>query len=77
MSFRIFLYLVVLLCFFTSCYKGKSVDLVIHNAKIHTMDQSDHTEEAIAIKDGKIIEVGPERQILNRYSAEEEIDAGG
>jgi len=77
MSFRIFLYLVVLLGFFTSCYKGKSVDLVIHNAKIHTMDQSDHIEEAIAIKDGKIIEVGPERQILNRYSAEEEIDAGG
>ena len=60
-----------------SCYKGKSVDLVVHNAKIHVMDEGLHVAEAMAIKDGKIVEVGPERQILNKYNAEKEIDAEG
>lgn len=59
-----------------SCMKGKSVDLVIHNARIHTMNSENSVEEAMAIKDGKIVEVGPERQILNKYSADEYIDAG-
>ena len=68
------LFLVVLLF---SCYKGKTVDLIVHNARIHTMNQTGDIAEAMAIVDGKIIEIGPERQILNKYSAEEEIDAGG
>jgi predicted amidohydrolase YtcJ len=41
------------------------------------MDERNTVAEAMAIKDGKIVEVGPERQILNKYSAEEEIDAAG
>lgn len=59
----------------TSCMKGESVDTVIHNARVHVMDDKNSIYEAIALKDGKIIEVGPERQILNRYTAEEYIDA--
>lgn len=62
---------------FTSCMKGKSVDLVIHNAKIHTMDDNNTIVQAIAIKDGKVVEVGPDRQIMNKYSADEFIDAEG
>lgn len=50
--------------------------MVIHNAQIHTMNNMDDVYDAIAIKDGKIVEVGPERQILNKYSADEYIDAG-
>jgi len=57
--------------------KSKSADLVIHNAQIHTMDNGNKVYQAMAIKDGKILEVGPERQILNKYSAEETIDAAG
>ncbi len=56
--------------------KGESADLVIHNAQIHTLDENNTVHNAIAIKDGKIIEVGPERQIINKYSATEIIDAG-
>ena len=59
-----------------SCMKGESVDLVIHNAHIHTMNESGDVFDAIAIKDGKIVEIGPERQILNKYRADEYIDAG-
>ncbi len=58
-----------------SCMKGKSVDVIIHNARVHVMDDSGILQDAIAFKDGKIIEVGPERQILNKYSADEYIDA--
>jgi predicted amidohydrolase YtcJ len=72
-----FLPFILLAISISGCYKGKSVDVVIHNARIHTMNDSDAIFEAIAIKDGKIIEVGPEQQILNKYTSEEEIDAGG
>lgn len=60
-----------------SCMKGQSVDLVIHNAKIHTMDDKNSVVQAIAIRDGKVVEVGPDRQIMNKYSADEFIDAEG
>lgn len=61
----------------SSCMKGQKVDLVIHNAKIHVMDDANSVHEAMAIRDGKIVEVGPERQILNKYRSDEEIDALG
>jgi len=61
----------------TSCFKGKHVDVIIHNAQIHTLNEQNSIQDAIAIKDGKIVEVGPERQILNKYTSDEDIDAGG
>ncbi|MGV3632447.1 MAG: amidohydrolase [Bacteroidota bacterium] len=60
-----------------ACMKGQQADLVVHNAKIHTVDENYSVHEAMAIKDGKIVEIGPERQILNKYAFEEEIDAHG
>lgn len=57
--------------------KGERVDLIIHNAQVHVMDENMTIEEAIAIRDGKIIELGPERQILNKYRSDETIDALG
>lgn len=69
--------LLVLLILFSGCMKGEHVDLIIHNARVHVMDESLTIHDAIAIRDGKIIEVGPERQILNKYSSDEDIDAQG
>ena len=66
---------VLVLLISSACMKGKKVDLIIHNAKIHCMDDQNTVEDAMAIKDGKIIEVGPERQILNKYRADEIRDA--
>lgn len=71
---RVFLLLLVGLL--TACMKGKSADLIVHNARIHVMDEANTIVEAMAIKDGKVIETGPERQILNKYSADKYIDAG-
>lgn len=73
---RYFIFSLVLLIG-ASCMKGQSVDLVIHNAKIHTMDDKNSVMQAIAIRDGKVVEVGPDRQIMNKYRADEFIDAEG
>ncbi|MFP5470322.1 MAG: amidohydrolase [Bacteroidia bacterium] len=58
-----------------SCIKGEKVDLIVHNAIIHSLSSSDDVFEAMAIQDGKIVELGPERQILNKYRADEIVDA--
>ncbi len=57
--------------------KGKKVDKIFHNANIITLSDNNKFGEAIAIKNGKIKEIGPERQILNKYRADETIDVGG
>jgi len=61
--------------FVTSCYQGLEADLIVHNAKIYSCDESFTMYEAMAIKDGKILELGPEREILNRYDCDNKIDA--
>lgn len=59
----------------TACYQSEEADLVVHNATIYSVDESFSTHEAMAIKDGKIIELGAEREILNRYKGKEVFDA--
>ena len=57
-----------------ACMKGKKVDVIFHNATIHLLDDNQNIQEAMAVKNGKITEIGPERQILNKYSADQTID---
>ncbi|MAY84545.1 MAG: amidohydrolase [Flavobacteriales bacterium] len=61
---------------FSACQNLIEADLIIHNANIYTVDSVFSKAEAMAVKDGKILEVGPEHQILNKYRAAEKIDAG-
>lgn len=58
-------------------YKDKPADLVVHNARIITLDSVEHVYQAMAIVDGRIVELGPEQQILNRYRAKTTYDAAG
>ncbi len=74
---RKIIYFFFITLLFSSCFKGKNADLIIFNAKIHTMDAGDKVVQAMAIKDGKILEVGPDRQIMNKYAASESIDGEG
>jgi predicted amidohydrolase YtcJ len=60
----------------TGCYQGREADLIIHNARIYSCDENFAIYEAMAVKDGKILELGPEREILNRYDCDNIIDAG-
>lgn len=70
-------YILLSIALLTSCMKGKKVDAIFHNASILCLDDSNTSGQAIAIKNGKIMEVGPERQILNKYRADEITDVQG
>jgi predicted amidohydrolase YtcJ len=54
-----------------------SVDLMIYNATIYTVDSSFSVAEAMVVKDGKIVEVGKEKELLNKYEPKEKLDAQG
>lgn len=58
-----------------SCVKYKTADLVVHNARIYTANENFEVAQAMAISEGKIIAVGKEREIMNKYRATEIIDA--
>ncbi|WP_066759724.1 amidohydrolase [Crocinitomix algicola] len=69
------LWILVFLTSLMGCYQGEQADLIIHNAKIYSCDEAFNVYEAMAIRDGKIIQLGPEREILNGYVCDEIIDA--
>lgn len=69
------LFTAILTALLASCYQGESADLIIHNAKIYSCDEAFNVYEAMAIRDGKIIQLGPEREILNGYDCDNIIDA--
>ncbi|MEQ8625197.1 MAG: amidohydrolase family protein [Vicingaceae bacterium] len=63
------------LYFMSACYYTEEADLLIHNATIYTVNTEFTIAEAMAIKDGKIIDIGPNNELKNRYEAIREIDA--
>ena len=69
----------ILLCslLLAGCYHSQEADMVVHNAIIHSLDGNGTTYQAMAIRDGRILELGPERQILNRYATDDKFDAAG
>jgi len=62
--------------FLTAC-SVKKVDLVVHHATIYTVDSAFSVAEAMAIDDGKIVEVGTNDAILKKYDGDEAINAEG
>lgn len=62
----------------TACrYNHIDADLVVHNAHIVSLDAEEKVYQAMAIKDGRILELGAEQQIRNKYNAEETYNAAG
>ena len=61
----------------TSCQTKTAVDLIVHNANIYTVDEQFSKAEAFAVKDGKFVAVGNEKDIMSQYTATEVIDAQG
>ena len=68
--------LILLLLSMLSCSKTK-VDLVVHNANIYTVDNQFSKANAIAIKDGKFVAIGSEKDIVKHYDAAYTLDAQG
>lgn len=63
----------------TSCTKSpqKKADLLIVNANIYTVDSSFSKAEAMAVKDGKILELGTSKNLKSNYKADKIIKADG
>lgn len=52
-------------------------DLIIHNGTIYTVDSVFTVNEAMAIKNGKVLYVGSNQDVLNSYAAKEIKDVNG
>lgn len=52
-------------------------DLILFNATIYTVDSTFSTAQSLAIRDGKILAIGSDRQIQDRYYAKEYREVAG
>ena len=60
-----------------SCKFRQKADLIIHHAKIYTVDEKFSVAEAMAVSDGKIIAIGTNDDILKQYESDSMTDAKG
>ncbi len=60
---------------FCGCKQKISADLIVHHAKIYTVDSLFSTAEAMVIKNGSIMAVGSNDMILGTYTAVNFLDA--
>lgn len=63
--------------FIFSCKFRQKAELIIHHAKIYTVDDKFSVAEAMAINDGKIIAIGSNDAILKEYESDSITDAKG
>ena len=62
----------------TGCsFQSERVDLMVHNGVVLTLDGANTVAQAVAVDSGRIVAVGPERAILNKYAADESVDLRG
>src|SRR6187399_1467711 len=58
-----------------SCKEEKqNVDLILHNAKIYSVDSSFTIYEAMAVKEGRIVELNSSEEILKKYHSQTSTD---
>lgn len=60
---------------FYSC--SEKPDTIYTNGKIYTLNSNNSIVEAVAVKDGKILETGSTSEINDKYESEENIDLKG
>ena len=59
-----------------SCLKQK-IELIIYNANIFSVDENFNQYSAIAISNGKILDLGSTKDIFHKYNTSKKIDAQG
>ncbi len=62
---------------FSACREHIEADVILYNGNIYTVDSLFSKHEAIAIKDGKILEVGTTHDVRYNYRAAKNIDLVG
>jgi len=74
---RLSTFAILLLVLLSDCHSRQSADLIIYNAVVYTVDNAFSKAEAFAVKDGKILGVGTDKDILDGFSSAQTVDAGG
>jgi len=74
---RLLIFAVILSIFTFSCNSTETVDTIVHSGVVYTVNEKFETVQAFAVKDGKIVAIGTDEEILNKYKAKETIDAKG
>ncbi|WP_298895510.1 amidohydrolase [uncultured Psychroserpens sp.] len=69
--------LLLLIVSFSCSKEQQSVDAIVINANVYTVNDAFTKAEAFAIKDGKFFEVGTTEEIKAKYTSAREIDAEG
>ena len=62
--------------FITGCSSKKQADTIFHHGVVYTVDEKFSVAEAVVIKDGKIVAVGSNDEVLKNYEAKETVDLG-
>lgn len=65
----------ILIVIFNACTMKENADLILHNGMVYTVDSAFSTAEAFAVRDGKIIAVGSNDEILSKYTSDSMVDA--
>ena len=60
-----------------ACNSKQKADLIVYHAVVYTVNQQFDTVTAFAVKDGKFLATGSDKEILSRYEAKRTIDAHG
>ena len=61
----------------TTSTTKQTVDLIVYNAQIYTVNEEKSIAQAFAIKDGKFLEIGTNEEIQEKFEAVEKVDAQG
>jgi predicted amidohydrolase YtcJ len=60
-----------------ACNQKEHADLIVHNAKIYSVNERLEIFGALVVRDGKIVALGSEEEILGGYQSKFIVDAGG
>ncbi len=69
--------LLFLAAMMNSCSTKNNADLIVTNATVYTVDSTFSKTESFAVVAGKIAATGTTEEILEKYSSENIVDAGG
>ncbi len=77
MTLRYFSFLIYFSFLLTACSNKTTVDYIVYNATIYTVDSVFSTQKAMAVKNGKVVATGTSETIFAHYEAAEKIDIKG
>lgn len=69
--------LFVLILLTISCNRMEKADLIVKNAKVYTVDESFSVASSFAIKEGKFVAVGSNKEVASQFTSGEVLDLEG